>query len=150
MGAIQLKHLNRFATTCLMLPGNRAAIVDGIDGDITTIDLRTGQSVVRHLIHPEIARIRERARLERTEGVLTIIAATVDSEGSIYCMLGGFKPQDGAPIIVLNPQGEIKSQVRCPIIRGRNGPIVPEAIAVTNGRVFLADRIGQIFVYYLM
>jgi hypothetical protein len=150
IGYLPLNHLNRFDTTCLTLPEQRAAIVDQVDATVAIVDLKTGRSELKPLSHREVARARSRfpARSDGTN-VLLIQAASSDADGNLYCMLTGFRPVEGAPVLVLDHHADVRRLLRCPILSGQSGMMVPEAIAVTSQELFVAAQSGDVASFYL-
>jgi hypothetical protein len=149
LATVPLKHLNMFDTTCLTLPQSRVAIVDQVDATVTVVDLKSALVGTATLNGPEIAAARRNSP-PTSSGTqsLSILAATTDSAGTIYCMLTGFRADEGAPLIVLDSQaGKVESSFRLRVARYASGPMVPSAIAVTQGLLIVVDQSGHVAEY---
>jgi hypothetical protein len=65
-------------------------------------------------------------------------------------MLAAFRPDEGAPVIVLDAAGHQKELFRCPVVNpGTNKPIAPDMMALTNGELFIGDGSGVVLSFYL-
>jgi len=151
LGQVELNTQNVFNTHVVSLPNDRLAIIDAVRATVTFVNLRTAGTVRITLEHPEVARVRQ--SYENGPASLTglaVIAAAADAEGNVYCMLAGFQPDEGAPVIVLDTDGHQKVLFRCPVVNpGTNKPVVPDMMALTNGQLFIGDGSGVILSFGL-
>ncbi len=151
VGQFELNSQSAFSTYTLSLPSDRLAVVDATRATITFVDLRSGATSTATLDHPEVGRVRQTYQ-NAPAGMtgLTIIAAATDSSGNIYCMLAGFRPEEGAPVIVLDAAGRPRGLFRCPVQNATNRKaMAPSMMALTSGEIFIGDSAGTVLSYYL-
>ncbi|HUE00997.1 MAG TPA: hypothetical protein VMR62_15605 [Bryobacteraceae bacterium] len=136
----------------LSLPGGRIAIVDEVEAAIQLIDTTTGGVSSVSIDHPEALRVKAQYRastalMPHIHGV-TVQAAAAGPDGSVYCLLSGFRPQQGAPVIVLDSAGKLSRTLRCPMPNGPSAG-VPLSIGVSGGRLFMLDSAGTVTTFTL-
>jgi hypothetical protein len=135
--------------------GERIRIVDRVDATIVVADVKSGPIGTQPITHAEATRVKELNRRETMSRKgdlrgITVVAADSDADGNLYCLLSGYKPEEGALVLVVDPSGQSTRALRLKVIHGDRGKVgVPLSLAVASAQLLLLDSTGSVTAYYL-
>jgi hypothetical protein len=166
----QFKNIGDIFGKMVLLPGNKLAMVDGVAARLYVIDQGSGDTQVLSLLQlPEVKRSWESYPPE-TRGPMTtnagqgplygramiITGVSATSQGDIYLIIAGISYDEGAVVLQLDQQGNLKHSLRCvlPKVENRRSSDNPEgyagafpSIGATDTSLFLVGADGDVLSY---
>jgi|ERR1035441_2012991 hypothetical protein len=144
------------ASSIVSVGEGRIAVVDEREVAVVLVDPKLGTRNGRAIDHPEAFRVKamyqaEEAQRSGLHGRTILLSAAYD--GNIYCMLSGFKAEEGAPVVVVDSKGQVSKLLRCavsyPSPSGKASASIPTAFSIDSGLLYMLDSEGFVSVFRL-
>ena len=147
---------NMLSASIVSVGEGRIAAIDGREATINLVDPKLGTRSGKAIDHPEAFRVKamyqaEEAQRSGLHGRTILLSAAYN--GNIYCMLSGFKAEEGAPIVVIDSNGQVSKLLRCSVSytspHGKGSASVPTALTIDSGLLYMLDSEGLVSVFRL-
>ena len=141
------------ADMVIALSGDSLAVVDRSEGEIRLANLSKKEGRSLKVESPEVEKARAVISGDpKGPGFRQMLVQTgaSDLSGNLYLMLTGFRPAEGAPVLVLNAEGKLVRTLRCEIPKGTDGKYaVPLEMGVAGDVLYLVGSDGLVARYPL-
>jgi len=134
------------STMMVGLPERRLALLEADIPRVRTIDLGTGQELLRQLSAPEILSRPNPSSLPGNTFLNLLFTPAVDANGDLFCAASGYSRKTGAIILQFDREGNLKASYRCmfPVLAdGKTVADLVSRIGVAGAKLFIVSSVAR-------